>query len=740
MPTQHTSDKPAHEGVSLHFWIAFFLTVFTLLAYLQVGHFDFVELDDVMYVTENPKVRSGLTLDGLQWAFKLSEDNFASYWQPLTWLSHMLDVQIHGLNPGGHHLNNLVLHVLNVLCLFYLLRASTGALWSSALAAALFALHPLNVESVAWVSARKNVLSTFFWLLTLMAYRRYAWRPSLRKYLTTLFCFVLGLMTKPILVTLPFVLLLMDYWPLGRLIPAADTQAAGLPSIRKTVPKGLRLIAEKIPFFALSAAMVFISSSVLSGYRTVISTHTVPMGLRMANALVSYVKYILKVIWPLNLGVFYPFPEQVPAWQTIAATAMLILISWGVIRTVAKRPYLCFGWCWYLGTLVPVIGLMQVGLWPEMADRWCYVPLIGLFIMISWGLPDLFSGWRYRTAGLAVIAVILVALMTTLTFIQTRHWQNSIALFGHTLNVTENNAPIHLNLGAALADMDRPAYAAGSERALLPAWTPASPSGGVLLSRAERLDAAHRHFMAAIHIYPQYAEAHNALGVNFLRRGEPDAALRYFLKSLSIHSESADTHEKLGLALVRRGDIVAAIDHFETALKIAPESDSAGRNLKRTQAVKKKLDVAVMHLEKALSVDVLPENIVADVIQMRQRRKALEAAVSVYLQRLSPQPGFTPAEFDCDAYPAVRLIKAHYDTLFPLFERIAGADPDSPEAAYAAACIFAVRNDVLKANKWLIRAVAKGFDDKNRIKTDPNLENIRKTEFYRKLISDRPAW
>ncbi len=362
-------DKNNMHRHRLKLMVCLFLIVATLAVYWQVGDHEFINFDDNLYVTENRHVQAGLTFEGIKWALTTTD---VAYWHPVTWLSLMLDYELYGLNSRGYHLTNLLFHILSTLLLFVVLKRMTGAHWQSAFVAALFALHPLNVESVAWVVERKNVLSTFFWMLTVWTYARYAERPKLNRYLLILPPFALGLMAKPMLVTLPFVLILLDYWPLGRL------QLNVLPTIW-----GERgVLWGKVPLLALSAVSIYLSSlSIERG-----CSEPASMSLRIANALVSYVGYIGKMIWPHNMAVFYPPPDMVPIWQAVLAALFLVFVSVLVIRTARQRPYLAVGWLWYIGTLVPAIGLVRAGLWLAMADRFAYVPFIGLFVMIAWGV------------------------------------------------------------------------------------------------------------------------------------------------------------------------------------------------------------------------------------------------------------------------------------------------------------------------------------------------------------------
>jgi len=398
------------------FVVSLFLVVIILVAYWQLPSHEFLSFDDNKYITQNTHVHEGITWKNIAWAF--SNTDFG-YWHPLTWLSHMFVFQLVGLKFGMHHLTNLFFHIANTLLLFLVLKRMTGELWQSAFVAAMFALHPLNVESVAWASERKNVLSTFFWMLTILTYVKYTESAGFYRYLLVLFVFVLGLMSKPMLVTLPFVLLLLDYWPLCRI--NLSQSCFGYQETNKSIQADsslllvLRLVLEKIPLFILSSICIYFSVLSFQRFNIAISTALVPMKLRIANALVSYVKYITKMVWPQNLTVYYPYPDKLPAWQVIGAALLLICVTFLALRWVKPKPYFAVGWLWYLGTLVPGVGLVQAGLWPAMADRFTYVPLIGLFICIAWSVPNFFGCWRYRKGGFIVCSATIVSILTLLT-------------------------------------------------------------------------------------------------------------------------------------------------------------------------------------------------------------------------------------------------------------------------------------------------------------------------------------
>src|SRR5437660_12724311 len=507
--------------------VAVLLAVATLAVYAQVAGHGFVSYDDPDYVSGNPYVRAGLTRAGLSWALTTGH---AGNWHPLTWLSHMLDCQLFGLRPGAHHLTNVLLHTANSLLLFVLLRGMSGALWPSAAVASFFALHPLHVESVAWVSERKDVLSTLFWMLTLLAYWRYTREPSLRRYLPVLVLLALGLMSKPMLVTLPLVMLLLDVWPLGRLPLAApeggDTpcversarrqevrpgshprarkarRSEALPRARRaTWPPGLRLVLEKVPLVALAAASSVFTFVVQLHGGAVAPVDALPFQARVANALVSYAAYLGKMIYPAGLVIFYP-RVPLPAWQVAAAGLALVAGSLLVIRLAPRRPWLLVGWLWYVVTLLPVIGLVQVGDL-AMADRYTYVPLIGPFIMLAWSAAEIVRrrpAWR---STVAASAGVLLAGCAVATGLQLRYWRSSMTLFEHAVEVIPDNYVAHLSLGNALAEQGR-------------------------------LDDAIAHYSAALRVKPDLATAHGNLGVILARQGTPEEAGAQYAAALPL--------------------------------------------------------------------------------------------------------------------------------------------------------------------------------------------------------------
>jgi len=561
----NNAHKDTLFGIPADLLVCLFLGLITLAVYWQVTNHEFVNYDDPAYITNNRHIQNALTLESISWAFTATHE---CTWQPLIWLSYILDYQVHGLNPSRYHLTNLLFHTANSLLLFLILRRMTYALWQSAFVAALFALHPLNVESVAWVAERKDVLSTFFWMLTMWGYVRYVERPGSNRYLLFVLFFILGLMSKPMVVTLPFVLLLLDYWPLKRF----QFGQSG----------GGRLVLEKLPLLALSAASSVVTYFVQhsGGAVTPLSVH--PFTVRIANALVSYIAYMGKMIWPFHLAVLYPYSRTFSCWQVAGACLLLVTVSLLVILAVKRRPYLAVGWLWYIGTLVPVIGLVQVGL-HAMADRFTYVPLIGLFIMIAWRVPELVSQWRRKKTWLALIAATLLSILAAATLLQVRYWTNSVTLFEHALHVNTNNSLAHSNLGTALAKRGRITEAIRSFSKALrinPGDSKAHNNLGLAFEKQGRMTEAVIHFSQALRINPEDSEAHNNLGRVLVNQSRVTDAIRHFSHALRINPEDAKAHNNLGVALMRKGKIGNAIAHFQEALKIRPDLANANNNLK----------------------------------------------------------------------------------------------------------------------------------------------------------------
>ncbi len=514
--------------------IALGLVLLVVFVYGRTVIHPFVDLDDGEYVYENSVVQGGLSWRGIAWAFTTTH---AANWHPLTWLSHMADVEMFGLNAGGHHLTSGLIHALNAVLLLLVLRDMTGAVWRSGLVAALFAVHPLHVESVAWVAERKDVLSTFFWLLALMAYARYVRTPGVGRSLGVATALALGLLCKPMLMSLPFVLLLLDYWPLGRLARGAQ------------VP---RLVREKLPLFALAALSGVVTYLAQSSKSATASFEDFPFAERASNAVVSSVVYLTKTIWPASLAVYYPHPstvhEAVPAWQVIAAAAVLGALSWLALSQARRRPYLAVGWLWYLVSLVPVIGLVQVGS-QALADRYTYVPLVGIFVAGAWGAPDAWQGWRYRRHVLATLGAIVILALSVAAWIQVGYWSDGVTLYTHAIAVTRKNWLAWNNLGMQHLN-----------------------SG--------RFPGALACFMEAARIKPDYADAWYNAGVALGRLQQYPRAIAAYQEALRLDPENADGWANLALAYQATGRSAQAIGAYQRLRAVDPaKADELTRSI-----------------------------------------------------------------------------------------------------------------------------------------------------------------
>ncbi|HBB15552.1 MAG TPA: hypothetical protein DCZ97_00600 [Syntrophus sp. (in: bacteria)] len=527
------------------------LAVGVLIVYWQVGRFDFIRYDEELYITENAHVLSGVSYDGFIWALTTLD---AGNWHPLTWLSLMLDRELYGMNAGGYHWTSVILHMANGLLLFLVLIRMTGQLWQSGVVAGLFLIHPLHVESVAWVAERKDVLSGLFWMSSLCGYARYVEKPLVGRYLWVVLFFVLGLMSKPMVVTLPFVLLLLDYWPLGRME-------------RSTV---IRLLYEKAPLFFLSAASSVITFIAQKEGEAVASLQHLPFIDRLGNAVVAYARYLGKTVWPVHLSFFYPHPVAWPYGKILLSGSLLVLISILIWRRRKSTPSSAMGWLWFFGTLVPVIGLVQVGS-QAMADRYTYIPLIGLSITAVWGSGEMFNGWRYRKIfPLAVWGAILLALLPV-SFSQTSHWKNSLALFKHAIEVTEENYLAHNNYGVIL--MDQKSYRRAAE-----------------------------HFLEAIRIKPDYAEAHNNMGHIMTLHRKNDEAAVFYREAIRIHPNDSGAKLRFADLLQKMGKSETAIAHYREALIRKPDDPVLHNNIAVALASFGKRDEAIEHLRRALEL------------------------------------------------------------------------------------------------------------------------------------------
>jgi protein O-mannosyl-transferase len=540
------------------------LVALTLAGFGGVVGNGFVAYDDGVYVAANEHVRGGLRGGSIAWAITTTEN---SNWHPVTWISHMLDVQLFGLDAGKHHRTNLALHAANVAVLFWLLVRMTGALWRSAFVAALFAIHPLHVESVAWIAERKDVLSTFFWLLTIAAWLWWLSSKAAARYAAVLALFALGLMTKPMLVTLPFTLLLLDYWPLKRTARPA-------------------LLKEKAPLFAMAAASCVATVWAQRAGGAIRSLESFALSERLANALLSYAGYLGKTLWPVSLAVFYPYPHMGLGSPAVLASALVLAVVTVVaLRFETTAPYVAFGWLWYLGTLVPVIGLVQVGE-QSMADRYTYVPLIGIFVAIAWGLAELASRSRAARLLVTTAAACSIAGLFAATTIQVRTWADSVSLFTHALAVTKDNWTAHNNLGGVFSDQGKLDLAIAQFEETLrirPAFAEGHYNLASALERSGRHDESIAQYLEALRLRPDYAEAHYNLANTQLHAGRLPEAIEHYESGLRLRPDDANAHNNLAIALNRSGRREEAIEHYREALRIRPDFEAAAANLRRLE-------------------------------------------------------------------------------------------------------------------------------------------------------------
>jgi protein O-mannosyl-transferase len=533
------------------------LTIVTLAVFWQVNQYDFISFDDIMYVTENSHIQSGIMLDGFRWAFSTK---YSDLWNPLVWLSLMFDYQLHGLNAGGYHLTNLILHVMSALLLFWLFTRMTGAIWKSAFVAAIFALHPLHVESVAWIAERKDVLSAFFWMLTLCLYVYYTEKPVIRRYLLVLFCFACALMSKPMVVTLPIVMILLDYWPLDRL--QSDKKKLSETKIAGIIP--LWQLKEKTPFFVLSAVMVIITLYNPHAHEILDSPYIelFPFISRLANAPVAFVTYLEKTFWPHDMAVFYPFSDQIPLWQFLGASLLILVISVAVIVMMKRLPYLFTGWMWYAITISPVIGIIQISITAPyaMADRYHYLPSIGLAVMMAWGVPELLKKRNYRKEILCTLSALSILCLSIITWTQVGYWQNSITLYGHTLKVTDNNWFAYTNRGGeynslgnyrqAIEDLNRAIE-------IKPGYAEAYNNRGIAHGYLGNYRQAIDDYSRAIEIKPGYARAYNNRGTAYAYLGNHRQAIEDFSRAIEIKPDYADAYFNRGFDYLIHGDNIS---------------------------------------------------------------------------------------------------------------------------------------------------------------------------------------
>lgn len=613
----------------MDFGVCVLLVVAVFLVFGQTLRHGFVNYDDDQYFYSNLHVKAGLTWSGVMWAF---QTGYASNWHPLTWLSLMLDAQLFGPGAAGPHLTNVILHAASTVLLFLWLRRMTGAQWRSALVAALFAVHPLHVESVAWVSERKDVLSGLFFMLTLLMYARHVEKTPMPKakvfYGLALLFFALGLMSKPMLVTLPLVLLLLDFWPLKRFEYSTIS----------------RLLLEKLPFFALSAASCV--ATVLAQREAVRSM--VPLADRLGNAAVSCVTYIVQMVLPEHLAVFYPYPSSLPVWPTAGAGAWLFSMTLLAFWSARKVPFFLTGWLWYLGMLVPVIGLVQVG-GQSHADRYTYLPQIGLYLILAWGVNGLTVSWRLRREWVGVAAGGMMVVLMVCAWKQTACWRDGGTLWRHALACTSGNYTAHNNLGLVLAAQGRTAEAVRHYQKALeiyPDYAEANINLGRMFLDEGRLEEAGRYFQRAIEIKPGSAEAHNDLGILLAAQGKPAGAVEQYQKAIELNPELAETYNNLAILLASQGRFAEAARQYQKTLELKPDYADAHNNFGILLARQGRFAEAMEHFQKALEIRGNTAEAHDDLGRLLVSLDQVAAAVQQYQKALELKPDYAEAHYN----------------------------------------------------------------------------------------------
>jgi tetratricopeptide (TPR) repeat protein len=623
--------------------VCFILVSATLMVFGQVVTHDFVNFDDYGYVVENDYVRPGLTRQGFIWAFKTG---FHRHWHPLTWLSHMADCELFGLNPWGHHLVNLLLHIANTLLLYFIFLRMTRAIYASAFVAIFFAVHPFHVETVAWVADRKDLLSAFFWFLTILAYVRYCEKPKPGRFAPVFVFMVIGVLCKSSIMSLPFALLLLDYWPLSRLRwgQMELENKVGFPKSTLT-----DIVTEKIPLFVLAAGAIIAAYMTKGAHidSPLASGGILPDLSSTSHSLCAYMIYVVKTFWPHHLATPYPLPKLVPCaeWKVAAAVILLAVISAIALRQIRKRPYLIVGWLFFLGNILPVAGLFKIG--PvRMADRYTYIPLIGLFVMVVFYLKERVEHYRIPQKAVAAVSAVLVLALMASAFIQTRHWKDTITLFTHVMQVTHKNELSHNNLGIEYMrrnDMQKAMEHFKQALAIRPAYPNALLNVGVLLQRQGNLEEAKRFYFQALEAQPDYATADNNLGWALEQEGKFDRAEYHYRRAVKSRPNFYQAHNNLGALLAHQERLDEAAMHFQNVLKVKPRNAQALNNLGGVLQKQGNIPEAKRHYLKALSIDPDNADALFNLAGIAEMAGDLKQAERNYQRTLKVNPKFIAA-------------------------------------------------------------------------------------------------
>lgn len=745
------------------------LSLTVIIAYSRLAGNDFVNYDDPYQVTEETHVLGGLTWENILWSFGPE-----SHCSPLTWMAYAAGHTLFGLNPGMFHMMSLAIHIASSLLLFYLLRRMTGKFWECAFVSALFALHPINVESVAWIAELNNVLSGLFFMLTLLLYSLYAERPSWKRYIPALLVFWLGLLAKPSLMTLPFILLLIDLWPLKRIQLEIRDRAQKLWGIHIQGAPLSRIVTEKVPFALLSVASLASNMYGAEERMGLYTTDVVPMGLRASNAFVSTMKYLGKLFWPLDLTIFYPYPSTIPLWQVAGAVFILALLTALAVRTVVRRSYILVGWLWFLGGLVPFLGIIQAGIWPELADRYAYLTFIGIFIILSWGIPDLFGRLHHYRAAITAAGSGAVLALMAMTWVQTGYWKNSGTLFTHALAVTEKNHLAHYNLGvflleqgnmqeairhfhkslhilpgntSALNNLGLALFYEGDLDGAINAYSEAlkvNPGShmlyvnlGLAYEKKEDKNKAIEFYSKGVQINPHDSRARRLLSAILLQSGRIDEAIEHFHELLRLNQHQPAIYNSLGHACLQKGNIRKAVEYYEQALRSGALSNEAKNSLINARIALAKSDELISQAEEMIQKDPQNAELYIKLGNLYRQQGEYDEAIAQYQKAISIQNESVNALYGLAV--AFSQKKDYAKALEPL-QNIQRLMPDNPDVHYNIACVYARQNMADESIYWLKSSVEKGFNNWNLIMTDPDLSSVRGTEGMKMLIREYEAF
>lgn len=668
------------------------LIVSAVVVYAQVINYDFINYDDPYFITENQQVKNGLSTDGIIWAFT-SKDGIVN---PLAWLSHMLDVQLFGLNPGMHHLISLLFHIMNTILLFFIFYRWSHHFPASASVAFIFSVHPLNVESVVWLAERRNVLSMFFFLLTIGAYGYYVKNPKTTRYLTVVLFFIFALMSKPMVITLPIVLLLLDYWPLGR-ISAGSGESRYLNIIGR--------LKEKLPLIILSLLSAGITLYVAKVKGSVVSVESLPISVRMANVISSYVVYIKKLIWPSDLAVFYPYSAHLlPSWQVVLYGLILAGMTFLAISQGKRRPYILVGWFWYLLTLIPVIGLVQAGE-QSVADRFMYLPMIGLLIIAFWGLFEIGDRWNMKRLIPALVTLLILLPLIVAAHNQTAHWKNSIQLFDHANEVTRDNYSAHLSLGNAYAEQGKFETAVTHYEKVLeirPLNVKAHGNLANALMALGRESQAVSHYKIALGVDPDNVYVLNNYGQLLGEQGKFDQAVEYLTRALKLEPDNADVHNNMGTVLLDLNKIDDAFNHFESAVRLEPDNAQSYNNLGVALFRKGNIEQAIKRYTTAIHLKPDFAEAFFNMGNAWLRAGKQKEAVESYQKAIALNPAYVKAHYNLGN---LFLNLKREDEAMSLFQKVLELEPNFAMAHYNMGIIYGQKSMLEKASASFAKAM-----------------------------------